>query len=337
MRIIVDAFGGDHAPLEIIKGSAQAHREYGVSILLVGDGERIRAVAGEHEIPLDGMEIVDCKPVMSVEEDPRSILREQSDSTMAVGLKLLGDGNGDAFVSAGSTGALVVGGTFLVKRMKGVKRAALAPVMPSATGSYMLLDAGANADCRPDALRQFAVMGSSYMEHVMGVVAPRVGLVNIGTEETKGRELELGAYALLQKTPVNFIGNVEARSIPLGDCDVVVTDGFTGNILLKLTEGMGKFFSNSLRDIFHGVAGKAAGALVYSRIKTFKKRMDYKEAGGAPLMGLAKPVIKAHGSSDAKAFMNAIRQAKDFAEKDVIGKISQTLAGLQAAEEGDNA
>lgn len=329
MKIIVDALGGDHAPLEILKGCALAVEQYAVEIILTGEEELLRSVATNNSISLSGMQIVDCKSVIDVEDDPKVILREKADSSMGTGFHLLAEGAGDAFVSAGSTAALVLGATFIVKRLKGAKRAALAPVMPSDTGCYMLLDGGANLDCRPEMLQQFAIMGSCYMNKILHIEKPRVGLVNVGAEESKGRELELAAYSLLKASPINFTGNVEARDIPLGTCDVIVTDGFTGNIVLKLSEGMGKFFGKTLKGMFSGFVGKLAGALLLSNIKGFKKKMDYTEYGGAALMGIAKPVIKAHGSSNAKAFMNAIRQARDFAQNKVIDEIAATLEQIK--------
>ena len=253
------------------------------------------------------------------------------DCSMAVGMQMLADGEGDAFVSAGSTGALVVGATFIVKRIKGIKRPALATVLPTATVPTMLLDSGANADCRPEMLVQFAIMGSAYMNKIMGVSSPKVGLANIGAEESKGRELELETYRQLKNAPVNFVGNIEARQIPLGDCDVVVTDGFSGNLLLKLYEGMGKFFSNELKTLLtRDMKSKLAAALVMGGVKEFKKKVDYTEHGGAPLLGTAKPVIKAHGSSNAKAFYNAVRQAKKFTETKVIDEITSALEAMKS-------
>ena len=333
MKIIVDAFGGDNAPLEVIKGAAKAVAELDVEIVLTGDEDIIRKNADENNISLDKIEIVDAKGVIDIHEEPTTILKENSGCSMAVGMKLLAEGKGDAFVSAGSTGALVVGATFIVKRLKGIKRAALAPIMPSAEGSFMLLDGGGNVDCRPEMLVQFAVMGSCYMENIMKIDKPRVGLVNVGAEDTKGRDLEIEAYKQLSSAPINFAGNCEAREIPKGAFDVVVTDGFTGNCLLKLYEGMGSFFAGTLKDMLTtSIGGKLAALLILKKVKAFKKKMDYKECGGAALMGISKPVIKAHGSSDAKAFYNAIRQARDFAETKVIDKISESLAVIKASK-----
>ncbi len=333
MKIIVDAFGGDNAPLEVIKGSAMAVEQLGVEIILTGDENKIKAAAAENNISLDGISIMHTESVIDIHEEPTSIIKERSDCSMAIGLKALADGEGDAFVSAGSTGALVVGATFIAKRIKGIKRAALAPVMPTDKGYMMLVDAGANVDCRPEMLVQFGIMGSCYMQRVLGVKSPKVGLINVGAEDTKGREMDIEAYKMLKEAPVNFYGNLEARDIPLGECEVVVSDGFTGNVALKLYEGMGSYFSHTLKDMLMGsFGGKLAALLIMKKIKAFKKKMDYSETGGAVLMGISKPVIKAHGSSNAKAFYNAIRQAKNCVDGDIIGEITKSLELLKKQE-----
>ncbi len=220
MKIIVDAFGGDNAPLAMIEGSLQAHREYGVQILLVGERDKIEQCAKEHNLPLDGIEILEAQGMIPVEADPTTLLKEYADSSMAVGMQALKDGKGDAFVSAGSTGALVVGASLIVKRLKGVRRTAIPTIIPSEKGCFMLIDSGANAECNSDMLLQFGLMGSVYMQKIMGMSSPRVGLINIGTEERKGLEVHRETYHKLQNAPVNFIGNVEARGLPLGECDV---------------------------------------------------------------------------------------------------------------------
>ena len=323
MNILIDAFGGDNAPLEVIRGGARAVQELGVTVTLVGDEQKIRACAEKNRLPLDGMEILHAPAVFDIHEEPTSLLKQHADTSMAVGMQALHDGKGDAFVCAGSTGALLVGATFLVKRIAGIKRAAVAPVLPTETTPFLLIDGGANNDCRPEMLVQFAIMGSAYMQNVMHVDKPRVALLNVGAEETKGRELELESYVQLAQAPVNFIGNIEARELPAGAADVVVTDGFTGNVALKLYEGMGKFMAHQMKgNLFAGVAGKLAALLILPKIKTLTKKMDYKAVGGAVMLGVQKPVIKAHGSSDGTAFFNAIRQAKDC----VAGNVVQTIA-----------
>ena len=252
---------------------------------------------------------------------------------MAVGLQMLADGEGDAFVSAGSTGALLVGATFIVKRIKGVKRPALATLLPTTDKPAMLLDSGANAECRPEILVQFGIMGSIYMERVMKMKEPIVKLANIGAEESKGRPVELEAYQQFKTAPVNFGGNIEARGIPFDEADVVVADGFCGNLILKTYEGMGKFFAKELKGMFSKSAKtKLAAAIMMGAIKDFKKKLDYSEYGGAPLLGTRKAVIKAHGSSDAKAFYNAVRQAKLFIESNAINVISESLAAMKSSD-----
>lgn len=331
MKIIVDGFGGDNAPLSVLEGCALAVEEYGVELIVTGDEEKLKAVAAEHNISLKNIEIHHAPDVIDMHDDPVSLLKAKSQSSMAVAFQLLKEGAGDAFVSAGSTGAIVVGANFIIKRIKGIKRAGLASVIPTINGCYMLMDCGANLDCKPETLTHFGLMGSVYMERVLGVKEPKVGLVNIGTEDTKGGELQLGAYAMLKEAPINFVGNVEAREIPAGAVDVAVADGFTGNIVLKLTEGLASMFSKKLKGMFFSNLGtKLAALLLKKQIKEFKASMDYTEYGGAPLLGSAKPVIKAHGSSNAKAFKNAIRQAKTFAESNVTGEIETALAALKA-------
>lgn len=330
MKIIVDAFGGDNAPLEVLKGAAEAVQKLDVEVVLTGNEKIIGETAEENGISLDKISIIHTESVIDIHEEPTAVIKEKEDCSMAVGLKVLAEGKGDAFVSAGSTGALVVGATFIAKRIKGVKRAALAPIMPTAKGHMILVDGGANVDCRPEMLVQFGIMGSCYMNKVMGVKSPKVGLVNVGSEDTKGRELELEAYRQFKTAPVNFYGNLEAREIPFGACEVVVSDGFTGNVLLKLYEGMGSYFSHTLKDmLMTSFGGKIAALMIMKKIKTFKKKMDYTEVGGAVLLGISKPVIKAHGSSNGTAFYNAIRQAKNCVEGKVIEEITSSLTSIE--------
>ncbi len=326
MNIIVDAFGGDNAPLEVIKGCKIAEENLGTNIILTGDKEIIKKTADENDIDISRMDIIHADGVFDIHDKPTTILKSGKNTSLAVGLKALSEGKGNAFLSAGSTGALVAGATFIVKRIKGIKRAALAPVLPTEKGRLMLIDGGANIDCTSDMLVQFAIMASAYMEKVKGIKKPRVGLINVGAEDTKGRELELEAYKLLSEAPVNFCGNLEAREMPKGNFDVAVTDGFTGNVALKLYEGMGAFIGNKMKDIFSGgIKSKLSALMVLGKIKALRKQMDYTEEGGAVLMGVSKPVIKAHGSSDAKAFYNAIRQAKACVDGGVIEAIEKSI------------
>lgn len=335
MRIIVDGFGGDNAPLEVLKGCVRAVGELGVDITVVGNESAIRECAETNGVDISCLALRHAEAVMDVCAEPTKILKECSDTSMAVGLKMLADGEGDAFLSAGSTGALVVGATFIVKRIKGVKRTALATLIPTLKGNCLLLDSGANSDCRPEMLCQFGIMGSAYMSRFMNISEPRVGLANIGAEPSKGRDLEIEAYKLLSDAPINFVGNIEGRDIPTGAADVAVADGFTGNLILKTVEGMGKFFSANLKEMFSsGVGSKIGALLLMKKIKGFKKKTDYTEHGGAPLLGTQKPVIKAHGSSDAKAFYNAVRQAKICVENDLVGGITESICELKSRTDG---
>ena len=322
MRIIVDAYGGDNAPDAVLQGCRMAADRWKCEIILTGDEQKLRQRAAELSVSLEGIGIADAPDVIPVEAEPTAILKQYQQSSMARGLQMLANGEGEAFVSAGSTGALVVGGTLIVKRLKGVKRPAIGTVIPCQGGCFLLLDSGANHDCRPEMLRQFGLMGSVYMKRIIGVPNPRVGLVNIGTEETKGTELQVQAYQLMKEAGYNFIGNVEAREVPLGGCDVAVCDGFTGNILLKTLEGLATLFMGELKAIFmKSLPNKLAAAAVKKDIKGLKKQFDSAEYGGALLLGSRSPVIKAHGSSDAKAFYNAIRQAISCCENNIIGEI----------------
>lgn len=335
MRIIVDAFGGDNAPVEILKGAAKAVAAYGCDIILTGDEEKIRQAAQENGVSLEHMEIVHAPDVMTMEDHPKSILREHKESSMAVALRLLSEGKGDAVVSAGSTGALLMGGTFIVKRIKGVSRPALAPVMPSDDKPFMLIDCGANADCRPEMLVQFAHMGSIYMSHMYPREGgPRVGLLNVGTEDTKGGELQLATFPLLKESGLNFIGNVEARDVPAGVADVVVADGFSGNVLLKTLEGTVDMLMKNLKQSFmSSLRTKIGAALVMPGLRVLKKKLSTSEYGGAVLLGVNKPVIKAHGNSKADGFCSAIRIASEFAASDAIAQIEAAVAKKETAEE----
>ena len=332
MKIIADAFGGDNAPLEIIKGCLDAQKAYGVEVLLVGDTKKIQDCAAENGLDIAKFELLQADDVFSMETQPTEILKAGTNTSMAVGLQALADGKGDAFVSAGSTGALLVGATFIVKRIKGVKRPALGAVMPSAEGPFILVDTGANVECTVPMLCQFARLGDIYMKKILGMKNPRVALANIGAEETKGTPLQVEAYQALSKLPdLQFTGNIEVRDIAFGKADVVVADGFTGNVIVKMYEGVAKMITNSLKAMFmKNLASKLSYLGVKSGMDEFKKKMDYKQYGGAPIIGVQKPVIKAHGSSDARAFCNAIKQAIDCAQNDVCGAVAEALKGGEA-------
>lgn len=326
MKVIVDAFGGDNAPQEIIKGAKLAADELGYDIVLVGDEEKIKGEAIKNNVLIENMQIVHAPDVISMKDAPTDILKSKNNSSMAVGLRLLAQGEGDAFVSAGNSGALCVGATLIVKRIKGVKRCAFAPVIPKSNGFFMLIDSGANVECRPEMLKQFGIMGSIYMKNVMTVANPRVGLVNVGTESTKGDELRFEAFNLLKDSNINFIGNIEAREIPADCADVVVADGFTGNIILKFYEGMAKEMFSKFKNIFvKSFKNKLASAVLMPDIQEMKKHIDYKEYGGAPLIGISKSVFKAHGNSDAKTFKNAIRLAGEYTKRNIVKLISESI------------
>ncbi len=336
MKIILDAMGGDNAPAEILKGAAAAVSQWpDLSITAVGKEAVIRNCAKENSISLDKIEIVNAEEVIEMCDEPARAIRSKKDSSIVVGLRLLADGKGDAFVSAGSTGALHVGTSLIVRTVKGVKRPALASILPGKT-PFLLLDCGANVECRPQMLEAFGVMGSVYMQQVMGVEKPRVALVNNGAEETKGTPVYVEAHKLLKEnTQIHFVGNIEAREIPQGGADVVVADGFTGNVVLKLTEGLAKFFGAKLKTMFKKSLGTKLGyLLVKGGVKEFKQSMDADEYGGAPFLGAAKPVIKAHGSSNARAIQNAIRQAKLCVENDLCGVMAKNLAAQTESQEG---
>ena len=333
MKIIIDAMGGDNAPQEIIKGALRAKHELGIDLILVGQEEAIRASlpAGED------VEIVDAREIITMEDDPSTATRRKKDSSMAVALRLLKEGAGDAVVSAGSTGALLTGATLTVKRIHGIRRAALAPVLPAGEHGVMLIDCGANVECTAEYLLQFAFMGSFYAQKLMGVPEPRVGLLNVGTEDTKGGELQHQAFDLLQQAGrqkrIRFVGNIEGTDVFSGNVDVVVTDGFTGNVLLKSAEGIIKFMMHSLKDVFYrSTINKLAAAVLKKDLAAMKKSMDVNEVGGTALVGISKPVVKAHGSSNEASFFAAIRQAKQFAESGIIDDIIANIDNMRLRE-----
>lgn len=326
MRVIIDGMGGDNAPSEIVRGAIDALKEYDIDLLIVGKEDLIRAELKKYDYKKEKVEILHADEVISNEEDPAFAIRRKKNSSLVVGMKALTEGKGDVIVSAGSTGAILAGGLFIVKRIKGIQRAALTSVYPTINGLSLLVDAGANTDSKPEYLQQFALMGSIYMEKVMGIDNPKVGLANIGTEEGKGNELAKTTYDLLKESNINFIGNVEGRDIPYGVADVIVADGFVGNVILKVTEGVALSLFGQLKDAFlKNTKNKIGALLLKSSLKELKSKIDYREYGGAPLLGTKQPIIKAHGSSDAYAIKNAIRQGINFVERDVIKTIEANL------------
>ena len=315
MKILLDAMSGDNAPLEIIKGAEMAAKAYPEhQLVLVGDENVISDICVKHNISVEGIEILHAPTAITMEDKPLAVVREKRDSSMSIGLKQLSQGDGDAFVSAGNTGALITGATLIVKRIKGINRAAIATVLPL-DNPILLIDAGANLTVTSDNICQFAFMGAKYMERIYGIDRPRVGQLNNGTEYNKGNALQVESFQLLSESGLNFVGNVESKALPFNVCDVLVTDGFTGNILLKSVEGMGKFMLHTLKDVFYtNLATKVSALTMKDKIRDMKHRFDASEHGGAPLLGISRPVIKAHGSSDANAIKNAVRQAISFVE-----------------------
>ena len=346
MKIIVDAMGGDNAPRSNVEGAVEAVRELGLEVVLVGRGDEILAVLRDMGMdePPPGLEIVHASEVVDMEDNAATAFKEKKDSSLTVGLNLVKDGKGDAFVSAGSTGALLSGATLVTKRIRGIRRAAMAPIIPGPNGGSILIDCGATAECTPEYLLQFAFMGSYYAEHILGRPEPRVGLLNIGSEESKGTDLQRETYALLKKAGeegrIHFTGNVEAREAVLGAVDVIVSDGYAGNIFLKTLEGTAMFLSGEMKGMFKkNILTKLSAVMVSGGIRDFKKLMDSREVGGTPLIGISKPVIKAHGSSDGYAIKNAIAQAAKFASSGIIESITANVeymrlpTGAKATEE----
>jgi len=338
MKIIVDAMGGDNAPGEIVKGAVRAKKELGVDIILVGKTDEVNKCLSDEGC--NDIEVVDATEVITMEDDPSTATRRKKNSSMTVALNMLRDGQGDAVVSAGSTGALLTGATLIVKRIKGIRRAAMAPVLPAGEHGVMLIDCGANVECTPEYLLQFAFMGSFYAGKIMGCESPRVGLLNVGTEDTKGGELQHQTFALLKQAKedgrLNFVGNVEGTDVFSGKVDVVVTDGFTGNVLLKGTEGVIKYMMKSLKGVFYeNLATKLAAAVLKKGLTRMKKSMDVNEVGGTAFVGISKPVVKAHGSSNAASIFSAIRQAVKFAESGIIDDISNNIEYMRLKSEGD--
>ena len=323
--------GGDKAPEETVKGVIQAAKEFNASFILVGNRNDIERIAAENDFDIRRMDIVHTESVITMEDDPLCVVRSKQDSSMAVGLRMLAEGQGDAFVSTGNTGALFTGATLIVRKVKGIHRAGIGSILPM-QNPVLLLDMGANVTVTDENLEQFGVIGSAYMSKMFGIDRPRVGLLNNGAEDCKGTELQRSAYQRLKNnTDINFVGNIEGNVLPFNSCDVIVADGFTGNILLKTMEGLGKLLLGSLKDVIYGsTVTKLAALTMKKQLGGMKKQFDATEYGGAPILGISKPVIKAHGSSNAKAFKNAIRQAITYAES---GAIYDIAAGARAYAE----
>lgn len=341
LKIIIDAMGSDHGACEFVKGAIEALEKTDIEVCLVGCEDKLSALISENDPNgkySDRISVVNATEVVEMCDDPLSVMKEKKDSSMSVSMRLLAEGVGDALVSGGNTGALLTQATLILKRIRGIRRAALAPVTPTATGNAVLIDSGANTECTPEYLYQFALMGSFYAEKIMGITSPKVGLLNNGAEDHKGDELHRETHKVLlaahNNGEINFVGNIEGRDGPLGKVDVIVADGFSGNIYLKTMEGIGLFFAKELKSIFlSSIIGKLSGLCLKSAISGFKGKVDYNNAGGAPLLGVRAPVIKAHGSAKARAVCNCILQAKSFAESKIIDKISESLKKEEKSDE----
>lgn len=340
MKIIVDAMGGDNAPLEIVKGALQGRARWGVDIVLTGDAAQILRTleeCGEKTVP-QGVEIANATQTVEMCDDPATVFRHKKDTSMGVGLTMLRDGKADALVSAGSTGALLTGATLITKRVRGIRRAAMAPVIPTTTGRAVLIDCGANAECTPEYLVQFAYLGNFYAKRVLGIGTPRVGLLNIGAEDSKGTDLQKQTLVRLREADaaghLHFIGNIEAKEAIKGGCDVIVTDGFSGNILLKTMEGVGSFAGSALKGMFKkNLLTKLAALAVMPGLRDFKAQLDPNKVGGTAFIGISKPVIKAHGASNAEAIENAVGQAKQFAQSGLIADIEANVDLMRVEKE----
>ena len=341
MKIIVDAMGGDNAPLEIVKGALQAQKRFGADIVFTGDEaailDAVRA-CGLTDLP-DGAAVIPTTETVEMCDDPATVFRRKKDTSMGVGLTLLKNGGGDAMVSAGSTGALLTGATLITKRIHGIRRAAMAPVIPTATGSAVLIDCGANAECTPEYLVQFAFLGNFYAQRVLGVAKPRVALLNIGTEDSKGTDLQKQTLALLRQAgergDLHFIGNIEANTALLGGADVIVADGYSGNILLKTVEGAAKLLLGEMKKAFLSSTKSKLGALlVKDSLGDVKKLLDPSEVGGTPFLGISKPVLKAHGSSDARAIRNAVFRAVEYAQSGIIADVEAHIDVMKVEKNG---
>ena len=337
MRILIDAMGGDHAPDAIVQGAIDAAKEFGVQIVLVGRGEAILKslnTLGMDTLP-KGIEVANADDVVDMHDDPATVVRARKDSSMVVGLRMLANGEGDAFISAGSTGALLTAATLIVKRVKGIRRAAFCPEIPT-DNKTLLIDCGANAECTPEFLLQFAFLGSLYAKQVHNKMQPKVGLLNIGAEDSKGTDVHKQTYVLLERAKeqglLNFIGNVEARELFHSGVDVLVADGFSGNILLKSIEGTASFMAGMLKSMFKkNLLTKIAALICKDGIGQFKKRMDYRDVGGTMLLGISKPVVKAHGSSDARAIRSAVKQAMAAVNGNMTEMLQQDMHLIKGA------
>ncbi|HCC07963.1 MAG TPA: phosphate acyltransferase PlsX [Clostridiales bacterium] len=336
IKIAVDAMGGDNAPTEIIKGVVEFTNKHNIKVILVGKADLIYSQLLHHDFSQDKIDVVDAPEIISNDDSPTEAIKTKKQSSMVIGLHMLKEKTVDAFISAGNTGALVAGGTLIVGRIKGVKRPALGAIFPTLKGFSLLIDCGANVDAKPIYLKQFAQMGSIYFKNVVGVKEPRVGLVNIGTEDKKGNELVRESYKLLKNSDLNFTGNLEARNIFKGEADIIVCDAFVGNIILKHTEGLVKdIFGLIKKELNSSILSKIGGLFAIRAFKNIKKVFDYSEYGGAPLLGLESLVVKAHGSSKSSDIQAALNQCVKFIEQDIANEIAEKMEKDEEEEKGE--
>ena len=336
MIILVDAMGGDNAPDDIVKGCIKAiNEEKGFKVMLIGDGGKIANVLDKNKFYSSRIDVIHTDEVITNEDMPTKAIKLKKDSSMVTGLNLLKDNKGDVFISAGNTGALMTGATLILGRMEGIDRPALAPIIPTKKGGALLIDAGFNTVCKPVNYLQFGIIGSIYMREIFNIKNPSVGLINVGSEENKGNETIKQAFNLLSGSELNFIGNIEGREIPEGKINIAVCDGFVGNVILKFIEGIGSFIFDGLRDVYSkNFISKLASLLVKGELKKFKKRLDYEEYGGVPVLGVNGTVFKCHGSSNAKSMKNAVIRAYHFAKSSIVEQIKREICCAEARNVG---
>ncbi len=336
MNIMIDGMGGDHAPEEIVKGAVQAAKEISGTVSIIGREERINECLQALNWNGDNIEVVNATEVISNNESPAMAVRKKKDSSISKGMRMLKEGEVDAFISGGSTGALLSAGLLILGRIRGIKRPAIAAFFPKIgmNDTSLILDCGANAESRPEYLLQYGIMGSIFVEKVKGIENPEVMLLNVGAEEEKGDPLHKESFELLRNADINFKGNCEGRDVPFGCCDVVVTDGFSGNVFLKSSEGVALAVMKRIKQkMTEGLAAKAGALLSYNKLKEIKKEFDYSEEGGAPILGLKGPVLKIHGSSKANAVYNAFLKAVPYVEQDVTALIENAITEKSSGEE----
>ena len=334
MIIIVDAMGGDNAPSDIVKGCIDAVIERkGFEITLLGDEKKINRIINENDYSGNRICTIHTSEQILNDDMPTKAIKNKKDSSMVTGLNMLKEGNGDVFISAGNTGALMTGALLIVGRIKGIDRPALAPLIPTKKGAAMIIDAGLNTVCKPINFQQFAIIGSIYMKEMYNIKEPIVGLINVGTEETKGNETVRQAHSILSSSNINFVGNIEGRCITEGKVDVVVCDGFVGNVLLKFLEGVGSFIFGELMGIFKkNIFNKISASLLKKDIKKFSQRLNYEEYGGTPILGINGIVVKCHGSSSAKTIKNTIFKSYTFSKTSFIKQIEQEFINMEVED-----